>query len=257
MTSMDMVYSALPLDVDLTPSWIQCTYLDAEMNPMSGTVTFTPAPKFVTNVVLNTIIASTPVPAVLDDTGSINVEVMATDDAAMNPYNWTYTVNEDLVDAAGNTYSNSYAIQAPGNTVVNLAEVAPVADSTGVPIVRGRTGPSLYYQIFSYTGSLATKTGNNRFYFDDATLIVSTRASVGTAPGGQAVIVDVKINGTSIFNVTPANRPTIAAGTTTDLGGTPDRQTLNPGDYLTVDIVQIGTTPPGSDLTVQVGLSRL
>lgn len=58
-------------------------------------------------------------------------------------------------------------------------------------------------------------------------------------------------NGTTIFS-TRSNRPTIAAGTLTDLADALNTTSLVQGDYVTVDIDQVGSTTPGSDLTVEI-----
>lgn len=101
-----------------------------------------------------------------------------------------------------------------------------------------------------YQGTLAAATGFAKFYNDEGRTLWfgSIRVSVGSAPTGASIVVDVKKNGTSIFTTT-ANRPTILAGQTTGLSGTPDVQSLAPGEFLTFDIVSVGTTP-GSDLVV-------
>lgn len=82
--------------------------------------------------------------------------------------------------------------------------------------------------------------------------ISGVRASVGVAPAGASVIVDVNKNGTTIFT-TQANRPTIAAAANTSGNVTNmDVTTVAAGEYLTIDIDQIGSTTAGSDLTVQI-----
>ena len=108
--------------------------------------------------------------------------------------------------------------------------------------------------VFSYTGALIVVAGKSRVYNDSgrALTITATRASVGTAPTGAAVIVTIDKNGTSIHATTPANRPTIAVSTFTAAGGTPDTTAWAAGEYLSVDIAQIGSTIAGADLTVQV-----
>lgn len=76
------------------------------------------------------------------------------------------------------------------------------------------------------------------------------QVSVGTAPTGAALIVDVNVNGTSVFT-DPADRPTVAAGAnraTADAG----QAAFAPGAYLTVDVDQVGSTVAGSDLRVSV-----
>jgi len=80
--------------------------------------------------------------------------------------------------------------------------------------------------------------------------IKSVRAMVGTVPTGAAIIVDIHKNGTTIFT-TQGNRPTIAisandSGEVTNM----DVTTLAKGDYLTLDIDQIGSTIAGQDLVV-------
>jgi hypothetical protein len=108
--------------------------------------------------------------------------------------------------------------------------------------------------VFSVAGTLSTVTGLARWYNDSGrTLsIVKVRASVGVAPTGASLIVDVNKNGTTIFT-TQSARPTIAAAGVTATG-TPAVTTLADGDYLTVDIDQIGSGTAGADLTVQVVL---
>jgi len=80
--------------------------------------------------------------------------------------------------------------------------------------------------------------------------VTRVRASVSQAPVGASIIVDVNLNGTTIFT-TQANRPTILAAGFTDTS-IPDVTSVVAGDYLTIDIDQVGSTTPGSNLTVQV-----
>jgi len=89
-----------------------------------------------------------------------------------------------------------------------------------------------------------------------ALTIVNVEVHVNTAPTGASLIVDILKNGTSIFNVTPANRPTIAAGGTSATSGTPDTTTLAQNDTLTVTISQVGSTVAGSDLVAQVRCTK-
>jgi hypothetical protein len=91
--------------------------------------------------------------------------------------------------------------------------------------------------------------------------ISHVRASVNTAPTGASILVDVKLNGTTSILTAPF---AIAASTFTGVGviddiAWPDPNpatialaTWDPGDYLTVEVTQVGSTIAGSDLTVQV-----
>lgn len=106
---------------------------------------------------------------------------------------------------------------------------------------------------FGIAGEVAVQSGGGRWYNDtgQSLTIRSVRASVGTAPVGADLIVDVNIGGASIFS--PANRPTIPAGSNTSGAVTALATTTIPtGGYLTVDVDQVGSSTPGADLVVQI-----
>lgn len=105
---------------------------------------------------------------------------------------------------------------------------------------------------FSVKDGVTVAVGTMRLYNDTgSTITISTvRASVGTAPTGASLIVDVNLNGTTIFT-TQSARPTITASSFTATG-TPAVTAWTNGTYLTVDVDQVGSTIAGSDLTVTV-----
>jgi hypothetical protein len=108
---------------------------------------------------------------------------------------------------------------------------------------------------FFMANTLTVKTGVSRQYFEAAYTVTNVRASVGTAPTGASVICDVNKNGTTIYS-TQGNRPTITVSTNTATANSPDVTSIAAGDYLTVDVDQIGSTVAGADLTVSVTLRR-
>ncbi len=110
--------------------------------------------------------------------------------------------------------------------------------------------------IYQYTGSITALVGTGRVYLDANYEVENIRASVGTAPTGAAIRVDVNKNGTTIYTAQAA-RPNITVSTFTDLGGAPAISTFAPGDYMTIDVDQVGSTIPGSDLVVVVRLRRV
>lgn len=143
------------------------------------------------------------------------------------------------------------------NTVVLDFSSPPSASSIRVGVyaaVSGTTIPSIY-QIFSVPSTLNAGSGKGRFYANRSLTIADITASVGTAPTGSSIIIDVLKNGSTIFTTT-ANRPTITAGSFVDISSIPDSGygTMVSGDYLTVSIIQVGSIIPGSDLTLQVEL---
>lgn len=107
---------------------------------------------------------------------------------------------------------------------------------------------------FSFPGALTVQTGALRWYADRSYTIVSCRWSITTSPTGSSSILDVNKNGTTIFT-TQGNRPTVAiSGNTSGLVTNMDVTTLAAGDFLTVDIDQIGSTIAGSNGVAQIVL---
>ena len=101
------------------------------------------------------------------------------------------------------------------------------------------------------SGTLATGTGVDPRRINEDIFIIDAAAVVDTAPTDASLIVDVHLNGTTIFT-TQGNRPTIVT-TATDSGlAVPDVTAATGGDVLTVDIDQIGSTVAGADLAVNV-----
>ncbi len=128
------------------------------------------------------------------------------------------------------------------------------AGSTGATGSAGASGPGRF--VGSISGVLAVRTGTVRMYNDSGrTLtIASVRTTCGVAPTGATILVDVNKNGTTIFT-TQGNRPSIAISGVASSKATPDVTSLADGDYLTVDIDQVGSTLPGTDLLINVEVS--
>lgn len=93
------------------------------------------------------------------------------------------------------------------------------------------------YRIYNPTGKTLTLRG--------------VVASVGgNTPAGASLIVTLKVDGVEAF--TSANRPTIPAGSrTSGVASTFSTSAWGPSSYLTVDVIQVGSTTAGSKLTVQ------
>jgi len=101
--------------------------------------------------------------------------------------------------------------------------------------------------------TISVATGKLRFpnHFGRTLTIDVIYLDINTAPTGAAVIVDVNIDGTTIFT-TQANRPQIAASAYAGSSSDIDVTAWEDGSYLTIDVDQVGSTLPGSDLTVTV-----
>jgi hypothetical protein len=165
-------------------------------------------------------------------------------------------------DSGGNgasaTANNQFVLGTSSHTYY-LPGASAYLGVANNPIYTKSTAP---YQpvAFSYTGTVAVLTSSARFYNDTGGTrsITSVRASVGTAPTGAAMNIDVRKNGTSASNTIftgssisiPSASFTSGASTSFNSGSS-----LAIGDYLTVAISQVGSTVSGSDLTVQVNWS--
>lgn len=149
--------------------------------------------------------------------------------------------------------------------------VAPTAPPTGQVELYAKTDGLVYTKddagnekllthaveayTFSNVGAATVKTGVSRIYLEGNYTVETVRAAVNTAPTGAALIVDVNKNGTTIYTTQTA-RPQIAVSTNSANGNSPAVTTFVAGDYITVDIDQIGSTVAGSDLTVTIRLRR-
>lgn len=82
--------------------------------------------------------------------------------------------------------------------------------------------------------------------------LIGVWVSAGVVPTGADLVIDVNKNGTTVFT-TQANRPKVTASTNGGvLSATPDVTSVADGDYLTVDVDQVGSTAVGADLVVGV-----
>lgn len=138
---------------------------------------------------------------------------------------------------------------------IEVRQPPSVAADAAVATHAAASGLHIERPTFAYAGTLAAGANAARYYVEEAVTITAVRASVGTAPTGATLIVDVNKNGTTIYT-TQGNRPTIAISGNTATANSPDVTTLAAGDYLTVDIDQVGSTVAGGDLTVQIELKH-
>ena len=148
--------------------------------------------------------------------------------------------------------SGSVAWGAIPTLGANTVDTTQLVDNS---VTKAKIAASSRYRevLFAKQGTLTTGTGTFRWYPPENATIVDAWASVGTAPTGATLLVDVNRTGTTIFT-TQSGRPTIAISGFYDLSGTPDGTlTMTAGtDYLTVDIDQVGSTIAGADLVVGV-----
>lgn len=116
--------------------------------------------------------------------------------------------------------------------------------------IAGFTNPAAL-PVFSQGGMLTVKVGSHRLYLPFSCVINGVQASVGTAPVGGGVVVDLNVDGVTVFPV-QGDRPTILSGEYVSGLMVPAVTAVSAGSFLTVDTDQIGSSVAGSDLTVVV-----
>jgi hypothetical protein len=85
--------------------------------------------------------------------------------------------------------------------------------------------------------------------------IVKCWLDVRTAPTGADILIDINKNGTTIWT-TQTNRGKIVAGNTSNSTTTFDITALIAGEYLDLDVDQVGSTIAGVDLTIILECSQ-
>lgn len=88
--------------------------------------------------------------------------------------------------------------------------------------------------------------GNLRWYPTRNIEIRKISLNVGTPPNGREILIDVNKNGASILD----SHLTIAAGSNIGVAQIPSDPFVTKADYITVDVVQLGSKQPGADLFV-------
>ena len=166
----------------------------------------------------------------------------------------TFSVNTLTASARGVEGSSSISfavgdILYAGPTAGQISKI-----ETAVNTLENAGGGTAYTIIpFSVYGNLATFVGDFKIYNDSPSnkTIYSVRSSVGIAPVGASVIVDILNSGSTIFTSTKCNinSNSLTSGSVT---GFNSLATVTPGQYLTMSITQVGTTTAGADLLAQV-----
>lgn len=145
---------------------------------------------------------------------------------------------------------------------VDLETIAPANGNVllfdGTKWIAGEGGSAKPLLLWTFAGNLGVGASPLRIYNTAANgfQIQKVFLSVNTPPTGASVIVDVHKNGTTIFT-TQANRPQVAEGQYTGQSTAIDVTSWGVGEYLTVEVDQVGPTVPGANLTVQVIVSEI
>jgi hypothetical protein len=117
------------------------------------------------------------------------------------------------------------------------------------------SGSSTTTVMWASNGSVTVGTDvASTFIVPFSATLIKAYAYAGTAPTGANLIVDINKNGTTIWT-TQANRLTINAGDSSASQTAFDVTSLTEFDRLSLDIDQVGSIIPGSDLTITLKVS--
>ena len=211
--------------------------------------------------------------------GDRGVRLVATDDADLNPENWTWTVEFRLTDQDDVPVSlPSFSIALPKGTTVDLTTVTPVPDANGTYYLVGPTGPANELTVgtvstlapeqnatVTITGTSPDQTINFGIpQGEAATLDVGSTATV--TPGTPASVTNSGTTADAIFDfeIPQGLAATVDAGTTTTVTpGTPASVTnsgttaeavfdfeIPQGEAATVDVGTTTTSDPGTNAAV-------
>jgi hypothetical protein len=245
--------------------------VNAQETDIAAALTTAAAPELIRDTMGTALVAGANVTITPND-GADTITIAATGGGggavdSVNGDTGTVVLTQDDI-GDGSTYVQFSAVQETKLAGIATGATANSADATLLARAN-HTGTQLASTVsdfstaantavrrqatFSQGGTLTTGTGAFRLYNRDGVThtIHTVTASVGTQPTGDSILVDVNKNGTTIFT-TQSNRPTIAVSTNEDESGTPDVTSWAAGDYLTIDIDQIGSTIAGANLTVTV-----
>jgi hypothetical protein len=118
--------------------------------------------------------------------------------------------------------------------------------------------PVFQKEYYFIVGNISVGTDKTPWtIFNQNRIITKVQAIAKTAPSGVSIIIDI-LSSTdggntwiSLWNITPANRPTIPSNAKIGPSVTSfDNTNMSVGTILRVDIIQVGTTVNGKDLTV-------
>lgn len=132
-------------------------------------------------------------------------------------------------------------LTADGNSIKAASLDAASLDSDEtIPLIIDRVD----HKTYSYTGALAVNTGSRRLYMTRTGTFGTFDMFTTTAPVGADLTITINKNGSSI------GTGTVSDGNTSGTSQTLSSTSFSSGDYLTVDITQVGSTTAGEDLYI-------
>ena len=155
---------------------------------------------------------------------------------------------------AGTTYYINSICQYGGALYTSLIDSNINHLPSTSPTQWGTIGSSKRSILWYIDGTVATGDGQSATIRAPFTgTIVRADAYVAGAPAGANIVVAIRKNGsTDIWSESPDHRLNITAGGYSANTATFDVVSVTEGDYFNLDIDQVGSSAPGSQLTVEL-----
>lgn len=99
-----------------------------------------------------------------------------------------------------------------------------------------------FYKVYSFPGAVSVASGTAKFYVYEACTLNNINVYAGTAPVGSSLNFTINKNGSSAKTIS------IADGSSSSTNS--DTTTFAQGDYITVDVTQVGSSTAGSDVKI-------
>lgn len=148
--------------------------------------------------------------------------------------------------------ANIVEVTPQGEPIVDVTILAEPVVQISTAGFQGPRGYTVEVYPFSYRGALQVEPGAFPIPLSHTYQLDSVDIAVLSPPLGSPVIIDVELDGVSVFVI----RPQILPGDTHALPVALPTTPLGPGD-LTVDIDSVGSAYPGMNLSVVVRLIKL
>lgn len=110
------------------------TFVGLDGAPITGSLDFSPSPVVLLDYAASKTIVPRAFTVTLDASGSFRVVVPATDDPDIQPQGWTWRVTQNWPSG------QSFSIEVPQDTTVDLTKATPVPDALGNFTTRGPQG---------------------------------------------------------------------------------------------------------------------
>lgn len=130
-----MAFNDFQTDWKLVP--VHGHYLKIDGTPVQGKIIFNPRPAIIMDGPALVTVMGDPIEVVLNAYGEFSVDLPASDDPDLTPFDWTYQVTEQFLNAVGQSYDIALSV-THYESGYDLTAAIPVEPNTGSGVVIDR-----------------------------------------------------------------------------------------------------------------------